>query len=82
MRGWNVQVSAIRDHNNRFPLLGAHAAATCTDCHQGAATGVYTGLSTQCVSCHLKDYQTAAPLNHVAAKLPTACDTCHGMNVW
>ena len=82
VRGWNLQVSAIRDHNNRFPLIGAHAAATCDDCHHGAATGVYIGLSTQCVSCHLKDYQTATPLNHVAAGLPTTCDTCHGMNVW
>ena len=79
---WKVQVSAIQDHNNRFPLLGAHAVATCDDCHHGAATGVYTGLSTQCVTCHLNDYRTASPLNHVAANLPTTCETCHTVNVW
>jgi hypothetical protein len=82
VRGWNVAISAIRDHNNRFPLIGAHAVAVCDECHRGAASGVYTGLSTECVSCHLKDYQTAAPLNHVTAKLPLTCETCHGMNVW
>jgi hypothetical protein len=82
VRGWNVDISAIKDHNNRFPLIGAHAAVTCEDCHKGAAAGVYIGLSTQCVSCHLKDYQTGTPLNHVAANLPTTCETCHQVTVW
>ena len=82
VRGWKVSISAIQQHSNRFPLIGAHSAATCEDCHRGAATGVYTGLSTQCVSCHLQDYQRARPLNHVAAKLPVTCESCHGMNVW
>jgi hypothetical protein len=82
VQGWNVQVSAIQDHNNRFPLLGAHAAVICDECHRGAASGVFTGLNTQCVSCHQKDFQTATPLNHVAAGLPTTCEACHGMNSW
>jgi len=82
VRGWNVAISAIQKHSNRFPLIGAHAVATCDDCHHGAAAGVYTGLSTQCVSCHLKDYQTAKPLNHAAANLPVTCETCHSINVW
>ena len=82
VRGWNVAVSAVQQHNNRFPLIGAHAAATCDACHHGAAAGVYTGLSTQCVSCHLQDFQQGAPLNHLAAKLPTTCENCHGMNTW
>ena len=82
VQGWKVAVSAVHQHTNRFPLLGAHAAAACDDCHKGAASGVFTGLSTQCVSCHLKDYQTAQPLNHVAANLPVTCETCHGMDRW
>ena len=82
VRGWKTEVSAIQQHNNRFPLLGAHAAATCDDCHHGAATGVYTGLSTQCVTCHMKDYQNAASLNHVAARISTNCESCHNVNVW
>jgi hypothetical protein len=39
VRGWDVAISAIQQHNNRFPLLGAHAAATCDQCHFGAASG-------------------------------------------
>jgi hypothetical protein len=76
-----VAISAIQQHNNRFPLLGAHAAATCDQCHVGAAAGVYTGLSTQCASCHIRDYQRATP-NHVTSKLPTTCQDCHGINTW
>jgi hypothetical protein len=82
VQGWNVQVSAIQGHDNRFPLLGAHAAVICDQCHRGAASGVFTGLSTQCVSCHQRDFQTATPLNHVAAGLPTTCEACHNMNSW
>jgi hypothetical protein len=82
VRGWKVAVSALQQHNNRFPLLGAHAAATCDACHHGAATGVYTGLSTQCAACHLKDYQNARSLNHMAAKISTTCENCHNENVW
>ncbi len=82
VRGWKVAISAVQQHTNRFPLIGVHATATCDDCHHGAASGVYTGLSTQCVSCHIKDYQRAAPLNHVAANLPVTCENCHGMDRW
>ena len=82
MRGWQVAISSIQQHTNRFPLIGAHAAVPCDLCHRGAAAGSYTGLSTECVTCHLKDYQTAASLNHVAAKLPTTCESCHSMDRW
>ena len=82
VRGWQVAISAVQQHSNRFPLLGAHAAATCDACHRGAASGVYTGLSTQCVSCHLTDYQNGMPLNHQAAHLPLACESCHTMDRW
>jgi hypothetical protein len=82
VRGWQVAISAIQQHTNRFPLIGAHAAVPCDACHLGAASGSYIGLSTECVTCHLKDYQKASPLNHVAAQLPTTCGTCHSMDNW
>ncbi|MSO23284.1 MAG: hypothetical protein EXQ58_08545 [Acidobacteria bacterium] len=72
----------MSEHLNRFPLLGAHAAANCESCHRGAATGVFTGLSTACVSCHLADYQNTTTINHREAGLPTACETCHNVDRW
>src|SRR5579864_16590 len=82
VNGWKVDSSAIQNHLNRFPLIGAHAALQCDDCHKGAASGQFIGLSTACVSCHQSDFQQAAPLNHVAANLPVTCEVCHGMDRW
>ncbi|MBZ5662488.1 MAG: hypothetical protein LAO08_18960 [Acidobacteriia bacterium] len=75
--GWNVSVTAIKNHFNRFPLLGAHAVVECDLCHKNAAVGQFTGLSTACASCHLTDFQKTVNPNHVAAKFSTTCETCH-----
>ena len=82
VNGWQVSVQAIQNHQNRFPLLGAHASLDCASCHTGAATGQFQGLSTQCYSCHAKDYQQAMAPNHITAKFSTTCEQCHGMNNW
>jgi len=87
VQGWNIAVQQVKDHQNRFPLLGAHAAAQCEDCHKGAAVGQFQGLSTACVSCHLKDYQQTQTMggsvpNHVSAQFPQTCETCHTFDSW
>jgi len=58
-----------------FTLRGLHAAAACSACH---ANGVYQGTSTECVSCHLADYNGTTDPNHRSAGFPTDCVTCHG----
>ncbi|HYL63620.1 MAG TPA: hypothetical protein VE077_13460 [Candidatus Methylomirabilis sp.] len=80
--GWNVTVQQVRQHDNRFPLLGAHAAVQCEDCHKGAAVGQYEGLSILCSSCHLRDFQNATSPSHTASSFPTTCDTCHNVDTW
>jgi hypothetical protein len=82
VRGWNVSIQSIQNHQNRFPLIGAHAALDCQTCHKGAATGQFIGLSTTCYSCHAKDYQNTNGPNHVQAGFPTTCESCHTMNSW
>src|SRR5256886_7232272 len=39
--GWNNAIQQVKDHQNRFPLFGAHAAVQCEDCHKGAAVGQF-----------------------------------------
>ena len=80
--GWGVQVQAIRAHENRFPLVGAHAAVECVACHTGGATGQFQGLSTQCYSCHARDFQSVSTPNHVTARFSTNCESCHSMNTF
>ncbi len=82
VRGWQVSISSIKEHQNRFPLIGAHAAVECEACHKGAAVGQFQGLSTECTSCHLADFQKATNPSHTALNFPTSCQTCHSMDSW
>ena len=62
-----------------FPLTGGHKI-DCIKCH---TTGEYgTKLSTSCVSCHLAKYNATTNPNHVTAKFPTTCETCHTTTNW
>jgi len=82
VKGWEVGLRTVREHQNRFPLLGAHAATECSACHTGAAVGQFTGLRTECVACHFGDYQNAKSFDHKAAGLPTTCQNCHSVDSW
>ena len=59
-----------------FELLGSHVSAQCSDCHVGT-TG---GLSTDCLSCHQDDFNSAA--NHLSQGYPTECEMCHNSTAW
>ena len=82
VQGWRIQPESIRYHANRFPLAGAHAAATCESCHRGAASATFVGLSTACVSCHASEYASARAIDHRAAGFSTRCEGCHTMSRW
>jgi hypothetical protein len=82
VKGWRVAVQQTREHANRFPLIGAHAATACESCHKSAAAGVFTGLSTDCAACHVADYNKAANPPHRSARIPLQCDQCHSMDTW
>ncbi len=65
---------AIVDHSF-FPLNGKHKTSACTDCHKN---GVYKGTPTECVGCHLTDYNNTTDPNHKQAGFSTVCSNCHG----
>src|SRR5512146_636600 len=77
VNGWMVSVNAIQQHDNRFPLLGAHAVTDCDSCHKNAAAGQFQGLSTDCVSCHMKQYLATTAPSHSALAFPTDCRESH-----
>jgi hypothetical protein len=85
VQGWNIATQNVKDHQNRFPLLGTHAAVPCDSCHKSAAVGQFLGLSTQCDSCHLKDWQNTTNPNHPSAGPAFAssnCQGCHLFDTW
>ena len=80
--GWQVSLKTIKEHENRFPLIGAHAAVECEACHKGAAVGQYQGLSTDCTTCHFKDFKAATNPSHTALNFPSTCQSCHSADTW
>jgi hypothetical protein len=68
--GWQQGTYA----HTTWALVGAHTSPDCATCH---VNNVYAGLPSECVSCHLQDYQQAQNPNHAAAGFPTTCETCH-----
>lgn len=64
-----------------FPLIGGHAIANCFACHKQGNNN-FTGLSTDCYSCHKTDYLSVSFPNHVTSGFSTSCNTCHTLNGW
>jgi hypothetical protein len=82
VKGWQVSIKDIKQHQNRFPLIGAHSTVACDACHTRAATGQFVGLSTACISCHTTDFQKATNPSHTALGFPSDCQQCHTMDSW
>jgi hypothetical protein len=57
-----------------FPLTGGHSGVSCIDCHSNQP---YQQASSECISCHQKDYDAAANPNHKQLGFPTDCALCH-----
>jgi hypothetical protein len=82
VRGWTVAIKDVQEHNNRFPLTGAHASVDCDACHKGGANSKFQTMSTACFSCHQSEFQNTSNPNHVTAKFSTTCEGCHTTDNW
>jgi len=73
-------VPSTFNHNNIYPLIGAHAAiaGNCNLCHSNG----YTNTPNTCAGCHMNDYNQTTNPNHAAAQFPTTCEDCHSQNAW
>lgn len=60
------------DHaKSAFPLLGAHKAVACANCHEG---GVFKGIAfSSCASCHTDPHRS---------RLGGGCASCHTETAW
>jgi len=82
VKGWTPALKAIQEHQNRFPLVGAHATVDCETCHKNGASGQFTGLPTDCLACHTKEFQGVQEPNHQTLNFPAQCQDCHTVNSW
>ena len=74
---WLVDNITEIHQQNGFPLLGQHATANCTDCHQSETALRFDRLGQECINCHRQDYLATTAPNHEAAGYSTECQICH-----
>lgn len=65
-------------HPDSYPLRGAHAGARCGSCHPAA----FKGTPRDCLACHRADYDRTRQPDHRSARIPTQCESCHGVMAW
>lgn len=66
------------DHQEIWPLTGAHVGPACASCHGD----FQAQLDPACVACHLDDYNGAKAPNHLAQNTPKTCQNCHSTTAW
>jgi hypothetical protein len=72
--------STFSHSTTAFPLVGAHQAVDCNQCHQN---NVYSGLPhASCWNCHAGTFSGTVNPNHVAGGFSHDCTTCHSQNSW
>ena len=61
-----------------FPLEKGHDIADCNACH---TNGDFKNTPTDCVACHLTDFNEAQTPNHIASDFSTNCTDCHTLDL-
>lgn len=81
--GWNDRRRVANVHDaTLFPLSGAHRGVDCESCHREAPPFEYSNTPTDCVACHLADYEATREPDHAEAGFPTDCESCHRTQSW
>ena len=65
---------------SRFPLLGAHRTADCSDCHRSESMVRFDVTGVNCIDCHREDYMATSNPSHTNAGFSEDCSTCHPVN--
>lgn len=76
---WAVRDIINLHANSRFPLVGKHLAANCSQCHGGYENLEFQPIGVNCFDCHSNDYYNTQNPNHSAAGFSTDCHDCHSL---
>ena len=71
--------STFSHSTTAYPLVGAHQAVACNQCHQ---SNQYKGLLHACWDCHSGTFNAAANPNHAAGGFSHDCMACHSQTTW
>jgi hypothetical protein len=68
------------DTDTEYPLTGAHIVVPgCELCHTVVP---YSEQPSECVDCHLSNYNETIEPNHITSGIPTTCGICHTTENW
>lgn len=78
---WRSRFDVDAHRRTNFPLVGAHAALPCVECHFEARERRFSRAAVECQACHQADAlrtQMGKPVNHVSLGLDVRnCRECH-----
>ncbi len=85
-----ARFALARHKETRFPLVGAHIAVVCADCHKPVATGSATPVKYKfedrsCTACHVDphkgQFRERMEMKRQDGTL-TGCEACHTTKTW
>jgi hypothetical protein len=79
-KSWIVENIAEIHQRSRFPLIGPHLTADCTQCHKSESMLQFDPLGVGCIDCHQLDFMSTTQPNHVLGGFSINCTDCHLMN--
>ncbi|MEW5852040.1 MAG: cytochrome c3 family protein [Myxococcota bacterium] len=77
VQGW--MPSSFTHATTGFPLQGVHRVLDCRQCH---GNNVYSGMSTECISCHMQDFLDPVGENYHWNLPDPNCLPCHNQISW
>jgi hypothetical protein len=92
VQDWHRTSYSIAMHrDSRFPLLGAHAAVPCSECHKVGLGGRIDKIlpfhfeDQSCTACHADPHKgefSAQMARKRADGSPSGCESCHSVKSW
>lgn len=72
-------VNNINDlhRKSRFPLLGVHRTADCSQCHVSESLLRFDVQGVNCIDCHRANYLATTNPNHIQSGMSQDCSSCH-----
>ena len=79
---WIVSNIKQIHQQSRFPLIGSHNQVDCYQCHKSASRLRFDPMRSDCIDCHLTDFNNASNPSHAASNFSKDCSLCHNEINW
>ncbi len=80
---WRSRFDADAHRRTNFPLLGAHAALPCVECHAEARERRFSRAAVDCAACHQQSVLRSQSVDHEDPRLKMrSCRECHAATNW